>query len=181
MRNVIVSFLIGFSIVATSCSNTKTMVNTQTVKDLELDKFLGKWYEIARYPHSFEKDLVGVSATYSMRDDGKIRVLNQGFKNSLDGKLSRAEGKAKIPNPAEPGKLKVSFFWFFYSDYLVMELDSLNYEWAVIGSSSPNYLWILSRNPQMDDELYQELILRIEDRGYNLDELIKVEQTVELP
>lgn len=175
MRNVIVSFLIGFSIIATSCSNTKTMVNTQTVKELQLDKFLGKWYEIARFPHSFEKDLVGVTATYTMRDDGKIKVLNQGYKSTLDGKLSTAVGKAKIPDSKEPGKLKVSFFWFFYADYFVMELDE-NYEWAVIGSSSPDYLWILSRSSQIDENTYQDLINKIKDRGYNLDKLIRVEQ-----
>lgn len=175
MKSLIITSFIALTILMMSCSKTKTMVNTQTVKELELDKFLGKWYEIARYPHSFEKDLVGVTATYSMRDDGKIRVVNQGFKQSLDGKRSSAEGKAKVPNPSEPGKLKVSFFWFFYADYFVMELDSNNYEWAVIGSSSSKYLWVLSRSPQMDDKLYQDLMQKIQNRGYNLDKLQKVE------
>ncbi|MFC2111586.1 lipocalin family protein, partial [Bacteroidota bacterium] len=128
------------------------MINTKTVDKLEIEKYLGKWYEIARFPHSFEKGLVGVTATYSMRDDGKIKVLNQGYKNTLDGELSIAEGKSKIPNSNIPGRLKVSFFWIFYADYLVLELDNENYEWAVIGSRSSKYLWILSRKPQIEDE-----------------------------
>lgn len=169
-------FLMATVFILNSCSQTKNMVDTTTVKKLEIDRFLGTWYEIARFDHSFEKNLVGVTATYSMQEDGKIKVLNQGYKNSLDGKLSQAVGKAKIPNPNDPGKLKVAFFWFFYADYFVMELDEENYEWAVIGSSSPKYLWILSRKPQMDPALYQDLINRIEKRGYQLQNLILVKQ-----
>ncbi|MGB1004861.1 MAG: lipocalin family protein, partial [Salibacteraceae bacterium] len=126
-----------------SCQSQTTMIDKTVVKELVLEKYLGTWYEIARYDHSFERNLVGVTATYSMRDDGKIKVLNAGYKNTLDGKLSEAEGKAKIPNANEPAKLKVSFFWIFYGDYFVLELDE-NYQWAVIGSSSDKYLWILS-------------------------------------
>lgn len=159
-----------------SCSNSKQMVNNKTVDTLELDKFLGKWYEIARYPHSFEKNLVGVTATYSMRDDGKINVLNEGFKNTLDGEHSFATGKAKIKDPHNPAHLRVSFFWIFYSDYLVMELDSENYNWAVIGSSSAKYLWILCRTPQMDEKVLNELKAKVVARGYKLDNLIMVNQ-----
>lgn len=154
----------------------KDMVNTATVKNLDIQKYLGTWYEIARFPHSFEKGLVGVTANYSMAEDGKIKVVNQGYKGTLDGKLDVAVGKAKIPDMNDPAKLKVSFFWFFYGDYYVMELDSENYEWAVIGSSTPKYLWILSRKPQMDPVIYKDLIKRIEARGYKLDKLYKVPQ-----
>lgn len=174
MKKIWVYFLLIIFISA--CANSKPMVNTETVKKLEIDKFLGQWYEIARYPHSFEKDLVGVTATYSMREDGKIKVLNQGYKNTLNGELKTAEGKAKIPDKNDPSKLKVSFFWFFYADYLVMELDSENYQWAVIGSSSPNYLWILSRTPQMEKDLYMDLLQKIEKRGYDTSKLLLVEQ-----
>ena len=168
------AFLIILGLV--SCSNSKQMVNNKTVDTLELDKFLGKWYEIARYPHSFEKNLVGVTATYSMRDDGKINVLNEGFKNTLDGEHSSAIGKAKIKDPNNPAHLRVSFFWIFYSDYLVMELDNENYNWAVIGSSSSKYLWILSRTPKLDEQVLAELKEKIIARGYKLDNLIMVEQ-----
>ena len=159
-----------------SCSTSKNqMIDYTTVKQLDLNRYLGTWYEIARFPHSFEKNLVGVTATYSIRADGKINVVNKGYKNTLDGKLSIAEGKAKIPNKAEPGKLKVSFFWIFYADYDVLELDE-NYQYAMIGSSSPKYFWILSRTPQMNPTTYEMLLEKARKRGYNLDKLEKVPQ-----
>ncbi len=160
-----------------SCANRTPMknVDTTTVDRLELDRYLGTWYEIARFPHSFEKGLVGVTASYSMRDDGKIRVLNQGYKGTLEGKRSRAEGKAKIPDPSEPARLKVSFFLFFYGDYFVLELDE-DYQWAMIGSSSPDYFWILSRTPRMDPGVYRMLLENADKRGYDLSRLIEVEQ-----
>jgi lipocalin len=102
-------------------------------------------------------------------------VINSGFKGTLDGERSEAIGKAKIPDPNLPSKLKVSFFWIFYADYFVLELDK-DYQWAVIGSSSDSYLWILSRSPQMDDKVYQSLLSKIKKRAYNVSKLIKVEQ-----
>ena len=159
-----------------SCTNTNSqMLDNTTVKELDLNRYLGTWYEIARFPHSFEKNLVGVTATYSMREDGKIKVVNQGYKNTLDGEPSVAEGKAKIPNKAEPGKLKVSFFWIFYGDYYVLELDE-NYQYVMIGSSSPKYFWILSRTPQMNPAIYDLLLEKARKRGYNLEQLVKVPQ-----
>jgi len=162
-----------------NCTQTRSqMIDKTTVKELDLKRYLGTWYEIARFPHSFEKDLVGVTATYSLRDDGKIEVLNQGYKNTLDGKLSKAIGKAKIPNLLEPGKLKVSFFWIFYADYFVLELDE-NYQYVMIGSSSDNYFWILSRTPQMEPAIYEMLLEKARTRGYKLEKLIKVQQKLE--
>lgn len=159
-----------------SCTKTNSqMIDKTTVKELDLNRYLGTWYEIARFPHSFEKDLVGVTATYSLREDGKIKVLNQGYKNTLDGELSVAEGKAKIPEKSQPGKLKVSFFWIFYGDYNVLELDE-NYQYVMIGSSTPKYFWILSRTPQMDAATYEMLLEKARKRGYNLDKLYKVPQ-----
>lgn len=152
------------------------MIDKSVVKELKLEKYLGTWYEIARYDHRFERGLVGVTANYSMRDDGKIKVVNGAYKGSLSGQYKEAIGKAKIPNPKqEPAKLKVSFFWIFYADYYVLELDE-NYQWAVIGSSSDKYLWILSRDRNMDDSLYEELIEKIENRGYDSSKLIIVAQ-----
>nr|WP_319572543.1 lipocalin family protein [uncultured Draconibacterium sp.] len=160
----------------TGCSGQKQMIDNSVVKELDLRKYLGTWYEIARYDHRFERDLVGVTANYSMRPDGKIKVVNSGYKNTLDGEYSEAIGKAKIPDPEnEPAKLKVSFFWIFYGDYYVLELDK-DYQWAVIGSSTDKYLWILSRTPQMAPEIYTELLKRIADRGYDTSALIKVKQ-----
>jgi lipocalin len=166
--------VIGYSFVG--CKPRETMVDNTVVKELDIQKYLGTWYEIARYDHRFERGLVGVTANYSMRDDGKIKVLNSGYKNSLEGEFSQAIGKAKVPNPINnPGKLKVSFYLFFYGDYFVLDLDE-DYQWALIGSSSDEFLWILSRKPQMEMELYNELIYKLQKRGYDVSQLIKVEQ-----
>lgn len=155
------------------------MIDKTVVKNLDIQKYLGTWYEIARYDHRFERGLEGVTANYSMRDDGKIKVLNSGYKNSLDGKFSQAEGKAKIPDPENnPAKLKVSFFLFFYGDYFVLQLDK-DYNWAVIGSSSDKYLWILSRTPQMQDGVYQQILNDLTKRGYDVHKLIKVKHKVQ--
>jgi len=172
---IVISFIIIGNLFM-SCKTQKSMIDKTVVKELDLQKYLGTWYEIARYDHSFERGLIGVTAKYSLRDDGKIKVVNSGYKNSFDGKYSQAVGKAKIPDPEnEPAKLKVSFFLFFYGDYFVMELDK-DYQWVVIGSSSDKYLWILSRHPQMEDELYTMLLNRLKMREYDVSNLIKVEQ-----
>lgn len=156
--------------------NTKNMIDKTTVNDLNINRYLGVWYEIARFPHSFEKGLVGVTATYSLKKDGKIEVLNQGYKNTLDGKHSSAKGKAKVPDKNEPGKLKVSFFLWFYAAYNILELDAENYQWALVGSSSDKYLWILSRTPQINQKTYQMLVEKARLRGYDVSKLILVEQ-----
>ncbi len=171
----IAGLLILLTFMAFSCKTNEKMVDNSTVSNLDLDKYLGTWYEIARFPHSFERGLVGVTATYSLNEDGTIKVVNQGFKDSLNGDLSVANGKAKVPNPENPARLRVSFFWIFYSDYRVMELDD-EYQWAVVGSSSSNYLWILSRKPQISEVLLADLKKRIKKRGYDLSKLQLVEQ-----
>ena len=168
--------LISLLLVFTFCMAKKTdKMEHVTVKNLDLDKYLGTWYEIARYDHSFERNMTGVTATYSMRPDGKIKVVNQGYLNSLNGKHKKATGKAKIPDKNEPGRLKVSFFLFFYGDYFVLELDT-DYKWALIGSSSPGYLWILSRTPQLDKEVTDMILTKARERGYNTEQLIWVPQ-----
>lgn len=157
-----------------SCTAQKSKdMNYSTVKELDINRYLGMWYEIARFDHRFERNLVGVSASYSMRDDGKIKVVNQGYKNTLDGKLSRAVGKAKLTD--EPGKLKVSFFWIFYADYFVLELDD-SYKWALVGSSNDKYLWILSRTPKLKENQLNHILEKAEQRGYDTSKLIWVEQ-----
>jgi apolipoprotein D and lipocalin family protein len=176
MKYISITLIALAALLITNCGSGGNLVDTTTVKNLEMEKFLGKWYEVARFPHSFENGLVGVTATYSMRDDGKIKVLNQGYKGTLDGELKSAVGKAKIPDKSKPANLKVAFFWFFYADYLVMELDSENYQWAMIGSSSDKYLWILSRTPQIDEGVYSMLLGKAKARGYKIENLIKVPQ-----
>jgi len=172
-----IHLLLLFVTIFTFCTTQiqSKRIDKTTVKELDVNRYMGRWYEIARFPHSFEKNLVGVTATYELLAKGKIRVINEGYKNTLDGKRSKAIGKAKIPNKSEPGKIRVSFFWDFYSDYYVLELDE-NYQYAMIGSSSDNYFWILGRSPQMDPKTYEMLLDKAQKRGYNLKKLIKVPQ-----
>ena len=172
LKTIILIVYSLFLLVACKSQNTTTM-DYSTVNELDINRYLGTWYEIARFDHSFERNLVGVTATYSMRDEGKLKVLNQGFKESLNGSLSSATGKAKLTD--EPGKLKVSFFWIFYADYFVLELDE-DYQWALIGSSNDKYLWILSRTPKLEDEVLVYILKKAEQRGYNVSNLIWVEQ-----
>lgn len=160
------------------CKQNEIMdINTTIDYDFpfELERYLGTWYEIARFDHSFERGLQGTTATYTLRNDGKIEVLNQGFKGSLNGERKVAVGKAKIPDLNDPRRLKVSFFWFFYADYFILELGQ-DYQYALIGSKSDRYLWILSRKPQLDDHTRTFLLQRIILRGYNPEKLIWVDQ-----
>jgi len=172
-----ITFLLALLFVTISCKGQNSIIDKTVVQELDIERYLGTWYEISRFDHKFERGLVGVTATYSYRKDGKIKVVNTGFKETLDGKRSDANGKAKIPDPNIPSKLKVSFFWFFYGDYFVLELEE-NYQWAVIGSSSDKYLWILARTPQMDENVYNDLLNNLTNRGYDINKLIKVEHKV---
>jgi lipocalin len=146
------------------------------VAEVDLDRYMGTWYEIARFPHRFEKNLVGVTATYNLRPNGKISVVNKGYKNSLDGKQKTAKAFAKIPNPDYPSWLKVYFFWPFGADYLILELDQEKYRYALVGSSSPNYLWILSRTPDIEPTAFNWLVSKAAERGYDISKLEKVPQ-----
>lgn len=137
---------------------------------IELNKFLGKWYEIARFDHSFERDMQKVTAEYSLQPDGKIKVVNSGYR---DGKFKETIGKAKITDT--PGLLRVSFFLNFYSDYRVLMIDK-DYQYVLIGGNSPKYLWIMSRTPQLSNDILQKLINAAKERGYDTEKLIFVEQ-----
>ena len=172
-----ISFLIVTGIfILTSCQHNKIMIDKTTVTELDVNKYMGTWYEIARFQHSFEKDLTGVTATYKLRDDGKIDVINAGYKNTLAGKYKEANGVAKIPDRSKPGQLKVSFFLFFYAEYNVLKLDTEKYQYALIGSSTADYLWILSRTPQLDETTYKNLVEEAQKRGYDTSKLFKVPQ-----
>ena len=137
---------------------------------ISLDKYLGKWYEIARFDHSFERDMEKVTAEYKLLPDGHIKVINSGYR---DGKFKETIGKAKTTNTS--GLLRVSFFMNFYSDYRVLMIDK-DYNYVLVGSSSPKYLWILSRTPQLDEEVLEIIIDAAQEKGYDTDKLIFVEQ-----
>lgn len=148
-------------------------LDNSPVASFDLSKYLGTWYEIARFDHVFERGLDNVTAEYLLRDDGKVDVINSGWKG---GKYKVADGKARQPDPSgDPAHLEVSFFLNFYSDYNVLMLDDL-YQVALIGSKSPKYLWILSRSPQISDIVIDSVIEEAESRGYDTSKLIWVNQ-----
>lgn len=147
-------------------------VDRHTVKSLDINRYMGDWYEIARYDHPFERGLVEVKATYRMGTNGRIEVVNCGTDYRSE-RCRVARGRAKL-TPV-PGKLRVSFFLFFYSDYNVMELDG-EYRWAVVGSRSAKQLWILSREPVLPGRTLNHILQLVERRGYRSARLLFVEQ-----
>lgn len=151
-----------------------TRFNNSPISDFNLNRYLGTWYEIARFDHAFERGMENVTAEYLLRDDGKVDVLNSGWK---DGKFKTAEGKARQPDPsADPAHLEVSFFLFFYSDYNILMLDD-DYQVALVGSKNPKYLWILSRTPEVSDSVLDQVLEEASGRGYDIDKLIWVDQS----
>lgn len=167
------AFMTAFSLFALSADSPRKPL--ELVPQLDLDRYLGRWYEIARFDQWFEKDLFGTTATYSLRKDGKIAVVNAGRKGSLDGKLKEAHAVAWRPDEAIPGALKVSFFPFTSGDYLVFALGG-DYRWALVGDDSRSYLWFLSREPEVSDGLYAEMKELAVAQGYDLSRLVKVAQ-----
>ncbi len=153
----------------------RTKIDKTTVASLDLNRYLGEWYEIARYDHRFERNLVGCKATYTMMDNGLIQVMNTGYLDTFDGDYRESIGKARRPDPNEPGKMEVSFFWNFYNDYWVLELAP-DYSYSVVGSKSDQYLWILSRTPYLDPVTLEGILFRLQLRGYDTDRLIWVDQ-----
>ena len=147
-----------------------------TVPKLEVEKYLGRWYEIARYQHGFEKNLVGATAEYSLREDGKVQVVNSGFKKTLDGDYTSVKAVAWRPDDSVAGALKVKFFNLFTSDYLVFGLDEENYDWALVGNNNRKYLWFLSRTPEIPPELLEKMKAIAIEQGYDLAELFMVPQ-----
>jgi apolipoprotein D and lipocalin family protein len=147
----------------------------QPVENFDLERYLGKWYEIARLDHRFEHGLSKVSATYSKRSDGGIDVLNRGF-NSKRGEWKEAKGRAYFLDEPDVARLKVTFFWPFYGGYNVIELDHKNYSYALVCGPSKKYLWILSRTKKLDPATMEDLIGKAEKLDFDINGLIFVEQ-----
>ncbi len=155
---------------------TRSAGGLKLVERLDMQRYLGRWYEIARFPHRFERTLVGVTAEYSPRSDGRIQVVNSGFTNDLGGPYRQARGTAWVPDPRRPAALKVRFFWPFSGNYLVFGLDEQDYSWSLVGDDSRRYLWFLSRTPQVGRELLEKMKQLARDQGYDLSDLHEVPQ-----
>lgn len=147
----------------------------ETVPKVDLERYVGTWYEIASYPQRYQEGCTGTTATYALRDDGDIDVLNKCRKGSLDGDEDTAEGKARVVDSSTNAKLEVSFFGPFWGDYWIIDLGA-DYEYAVVGHPSRDYLWILSRTPTIDEATYEGILSRAKAKGYTLDPLQKTEQ-----
>lgn len=158
-----------------STGGAQKMKPLEAVPYVDLQRYLGTWYEIAAIPQRFQKGCVGSTAEYSLRKDGDIQVVNTCLEGTLDGKIRKASGKARVVDRTTNAKLKVTFFWPFWGSYWIIGLDE-DYRWAIVGHPGRNYLWILSRTPQMDDVLYGDLLKLIADKGYDL---TKIEKTLQ--
>ncbi|HMV80439.1 MAG TPA: lipocalin family protein [Leptospiraceae bacterium] len=147
----------------------------QPISNFQLEKYLGKWHEIARLDHSFERGLSNVTAEYSLKEDGSVKVLNRGF---LDEKKiwKQAEGKASFVENKDKGYLKVSFFGPFYGAYIIFDLDNEKYQYSMVCGPDRGYLWILSRTPKISDDLKDRLIQKASASGFDTSKLIFPEQ-----
>jgi apolipoprotein D and lipocalin family protein len=143
------------------------------VNNFKVEKYLGKWYEIARLDNSFERGLTRITAEYSLREDGGLKVINRGYLAS-ENKWQEAEGKAYFVGDPNQAYLKVSFFGPFYGSYIVFELDHANYQYALVSGPDKSYFWILARQPKMNDDIKKVLIAKAASLGFETDKLIFV-------
>lgn len=165
MKTIFLSFVVLF--LFTACSYKDPSI--KSVQKVDLDRYLGSWYEIARYEHRFEKDCKNVTATYSIKENKKIEVINSCTKITTNNK-TEAIGEAYAVDNTN-SKLKVSFFWPFYGDYWIIMLDE-DYSYAVISEPSKKYLWILSRDKKLDENIKDNILKRLESLDYDLSKLI---------
>ena len=173
MPNRMAGLLLGLFAIVGCAKTTTARLNLpvlQTVPHVDLVRYLGTWYEIASFPQSFQRGCTATTATYAKRPDGDIDVLNRCRKGSLQGKEDSAKGRARVVDHSTNAKLKVSFFRPFWGDYWIIDLGP-EYEYAVVGHPSRDYLWILSRKPTMDPLVYEAILARLKAQGYEVQRL----------
>jgi apolipoprotein D and lipocalin family protein len=162
------------------CAPTTTerlrLAELRTVTQVDLGRYLGAWYDIASFPQRFQQGCTGTTATYALRPDGEIDVVNRCRKGSLEGKENSATGRARVIDRTTNAKLEVSFFRPFWGDYWIIDLDP-DYQWAVVGHPSRDYLWILCRTPTMDPAVYQGILDRLRAQGYQVERLNRTLQS----
>ncbi len=175
-RLKIVLLTIFLPILLLSCMTNKNKQQQilQTVPNVDLKKYMGKWYEIASFPQSFQKGCFSTTAEYSLHEKGFVIVENRCNKNSIDGKQSYIKGKAFTQEGSGNSKLKVQFFWPFKGDYWIIDLAD-DYSYSVVSNPNRKYLWILSRTATMNNDTYQEIVKRLESKGFDLSKLTKTQ------
>ena len=144
-----------------------------TVQEVDLNRYAGLWYEIARLPNSFEKGLECVTAQYTLKPNGKVEVLNKGY-SAKKGAFKSSKGRAWVPDENYPGRLKVSFFWPFAGNYYIISLDK-DYAYALVGDPSRKYLWVLSRTTKLDETIYSELLAKARTYGFDTKTMIRIQ------
>ena len=160
---------------ATSTTERLRLPPLQTVPHVDLSRYLGTWYEIASFPQSFQRGCTATTATYTLRTDGDIDVLNRCRKGSVDGEENSGLGRARVVDRATNAKLEVSFFQPFWGDYWIIDLSD-DYSYAVVGHPGRDYLWILARTPTMAEATYQSLVTRLQGQGYETSPLVRTLQ-----
>ncbi|MDD4180635.1 MAG: lipocalin family protein [Victivallaceae bacterium] len=169
-------FGLGILSCLAGCRSAQSTASIPAVKNFEVEKYLGQWYEIARLPHRFERDMIQVTADYTLREDGKVAVLNAGWR---DGKKKEAHGVAHLKGDSDIGELKVSFFWPFYGDYRIIWLEP-DYSSAIVTSSTKDYLWILARASMLDKQLLDDYLDKIRLWGFDITKLEYPQENLEV-
>lgn len=149
----------------------------QTVPHVDLTRYMGTWYEIASFPQRFQKGCTGTRATYTLRPDGRVEVVNRCARDSLAGRVTVARGTARVVDTRTNARLKVSFFWPFWGDYWIIDLGR-DYEYAVVGHPGRGYLWILARTPEMEPDVYDGILERLRAQGYDTTRLVRTLQAL---
>ena len=172
--------VLGLCGCAATTTERRRLPELKTVLHVDLSRYLGTWYDIASFPQRFQQGCTGTTATYALRADGDLDVLNRCRKGSLDGEEDSASGRARVVDKTTNAKLKVSFFRPFWGDYWIIDLGS-DYEYAVVGHPGRDYLWILSRTPVMDPAVYQGILERLKAQGYEVGRLNRTLQPAVAP
>lgn len=175
-RRILLAFVVALVvfIVLGSCASQKAPPGVDPVQAFEVERYMGKWFEVARLDHSFERGLTHVTAEYALRDDGKVTVINRGYSRNAC-RFDKADGVAKFQGAKDVASLSVTFFWPFYGGYHVFDLGD-DYSHSLISGPSTKYLWILSREPELDQAVIDRLVEKAKSKGFPVHELIYVEQ-----
>lgn len=171
MKKVLISPIVLISVFVVFAFGCEPEEPQEVVAYVEVERYMGKWYEIARYPNSFQSGCCSSTAEYSLRDDGRVDVINRCI-NCETGEEEQQAGVARVVDPETNAKLKVTFFWPFSGDYWIIQLSE-DYSYAVVGHPKREFLWILSRTPEMDGTVYDEITRKLIVQGYNPEKLIR--------
>ena len=176
--------VVGALVMAAGCSTSTTerlrLPPLPTVAHVDLSRYVGTWYEVANFPQSFQRGCTATTATYTLRADGDIDVLNRCRQGSVDGDEKSARGRARVVDRATNAKLEVSFFGPFWGDYWIIDVSD-DYSYAVVGHPGRDYLWILARTPTMAEATYERILARLQARGYETSRLVRTIQVAGPP